>query len=357
VGRRLASCAQESQYPDRQGTVLTTWRRNPLCGDGLERATRRRAGVLLSDTLRAPLSTVDGVADVLARLTFSAHPLCGDAGPDVMSRSVVRWTTGLGPFWRGPRCPSACLTAARSTAVCGCGLASRCVAQLLTLVADAEWQTERQVQRKSRVVKRLPPEERQRVPDGENHVHVTLPKKYRVRRDRMEGHYVKGRWVQGPVGGQLRDHHEVRDVDFTIKETTLVKAKGQPIKCIADRSGRIFWAYEKRIYVTSDALLTPEDVAALVNEDANRRRLRLEKAHALQSMTQQLESRGRRDPIPQDVKVAVWQRDGGRCVQCASNESLEFDHIIPLAMGGANTTRNLQLLCETCNRRKGATLG
>lgn len=57
------------------------------------------------------------------------------------------------------------------------------------------------------------------------------------------------------------------------------------------------------------------------------------------------------------MKIAVWQRDSGRCVECDSNEDLEFDHIIPLAMGGANTLRNLQLLCGSCNRRKGATLG
>ncbi len=33
--------------------------------------------------------------------------------------------------------------------------------------------------------------------------------------------------------------------------------------------------------------------------------------------------------IPQDVKNAVWQRDGGKCTQCGSTSYLEFDHIIP----------------------------
>ncbi|MGO9901714.1 MAG: HNH endonuclease [Solirubrobacteraceae bacterium] len=28
--------------------------------------------------------------------------------------------------------------------------------------------------------------------------------------------------------------------------------------------------------------------------------------------------------------------------------------MIPISRGGANTVRNLQLLCETCNRSKGA---
>ena len=59
-----------------------------------------------------------------------------------------------------------------------------------------------------------------------------------------------------------------------------------------------------------------------------------------------------RQPIADDVKQFVWQRDKGRCVKCSSQEKLEFDHIIPFSKGGSNTERNLQLLCERCNREK-----
>ena len=58
--------------------------------------------------------------------------------------------------------------------------------------------------------------------------------------------------------------------------------------------------------------------------------------------------------ISDDVKDAVWRRDEGRCVKCKSNEKLEFDHIIPVSKGGSNTKRNVQLLCEKCNREKAA---
>jgi hypothetical protein len=61
--------------------------------------------------------------------------------------------------------------------------------------------------------------------------------------------------------------------------------------------------------------------------------------------------------ISQDVKDKVWNRDGGVCVECDSNDSLEFDHIIPFSKGGANTYRNIQLLCEKCNREKSAKIG
>lgn len=128
------------------------------------------------------------------------------------------------------------------------------------------------------------------------------------------------------------------------------------VKHVASQ-GCDYWFYKKKLYVTSDIDLTPGDVAALIDESGNRRRLQLEKAHALQSMNTELSKGPRRAHIPQDVKVVVWQRDGGRCISCAAQSDLEFDHIIPVALGGSDTIRNLQLLCEPCNRRKGASLG
>lgn len=65
----------------------------------------------------------------------------------------------------------------------------------------------------------------------------------------------------------------------------------------------------------------------------------------------------RREPIPQDVQDRVWNRDGGRCVKCGSKEKLEFDHIIPFSKGGSNAYRNLQILCEKCNRQKHNNIG
>jgi len=63
-----------------------------------------------------------------------------------------------------------------------------------------------------------------------------------------------------------------------------------------------------------------------------------------------------REPIPENVRLFVWRRDKGQCVRCGSRERLEFDHIIPVIAGGSNTERNIQLLCESCNRSKGATV-
>jgi hypothetical protein len=58
--------------------------------------------------------------------------------------------------------------------------------------------------------------------------------------------------------------------------------------------------------------------------------------------------------IPQDVTIAVSARDQGRCVECGSTQDLHYDHKIPWSRGGTNTVNNIQLMCGTCNRRKGA---
>lgn len=70
-----------------------------------------------------------------------------------------------------------------------------------------------------------------------------------------------------------------------------------------------------------------------------------------------------RAPIPARTRAQVWERDGGRCRFCGMSDDesmartgqhLHYDHVIPFSRGGADTVRNLQLLCPHCNARKGA---
>lgn len=61
-----------------------------------------------------------------------------------------------------------------------------------------------------------------------------------------------------------------------------------------------------------------------------------------------------RKKLSEIVRMEVWRRDQGKCTKCGSRLRLEFDHIIPVSRGGSDTARNVELLCEACNRAKGA---
>lgn len=68
----------------------------------------------------------------------------------------------------------------------------------------------------------------------------------------------------------------------------------------------------------------------------------------------------RRIAVPAFVRDAVYHRDQGECRSCKKaidrmlrpEDKERYDHIVPLATGGANDVTNLQLLCEACNVSK-----
>lgn len=62
--------------------------------------------------------------------------------------------------------------------------------------------------------------------------------------------------------------------------------------------------------------------------------------------------------IPPRVKERVAARAGDRCQHCqreiVGKLRAEFDHVIPLILGGKHAETNLQLLCNECHAGKTA---
>jgi 5-methylcytosine-specific restriction endonuclease McrA len=116
-----------------------------------------------------------------------------------------------------------------------------------------------------------------------------------------------------------------------------------------------WWVYRTMVVRVGSIELTNERLLR-IKQYILRREREVEK---MQREVETLESCGSleqasREPIPEHVRLFVWRRDKGQCVRCGSLERLEFDHIIPVVAGGSNTERNIQLLCEPCNRSKSA---
>jgi hypothetical protein len=124
---------------------------------------------------------------------------------------------------------------------------------------------------------------------------------------------------------------------------------------VAEDEARQYWWFQGCFY-WEDEQLSGRDVLALVHERRVRAQRKLERAHAVLSAGQ-MHAGHRRNAIPREVRNAVFQRDGGCCVECGSNFDIQYDHVIPHSMGGADSVENLQILCAPCNQSKGASIG
>lgn len=122
------------------------------------------------------------------------------------------------------------------------------------------------------------------------------------------------------------------------------------IKYDTKREGH-YYIYKNWIYKT-DRKYTAEEAMLLIMDLEDKERQKFERLKKKLSVAREEETQPKRERISEEVRVAVWRRDKGKCVKCDSREKLEYDHIVPVSKGGSNTVRNIELLCESCNRKK-----
>ena len=117
---------------------------------------------------------------------------------------------------------------------------------------------------------------------------------------------------------------------------------------------RTYWMVDRQIW-WDDENLKAEDVHALyaTRKRANERRLERAKANVARGFDNDSPTR---KVLTDEVKQFVFIRDGGQCVQCGQKNELQYDHVIPVALGGSSEPENLQILCASCNRKKGSNI-
>ncbi len=144
---------------------------------------------------------------------------------------------------------------------------------------------------------------------------------------------------------------EWKSLRYTIDELNqlISDSNGSPISFRA--GGKDYWLFEGRLYKDSDGL-SANEVAALLITRTKQQRSRIERAKVLSASPNAFVGTSSRKAIPDDVKLIVWQRDRGKCVKCGTSVELQFDHIIPVSLGGSSTPENVQILCGRCNRTK-----
>lgn len=166
------------------------------------------------------------------------------------------------------------------------------------------------------------------------------------------GLFTRRGWVTLHVGARkvfrLRKIHQddfAEGMEYQRKYPLLLGAIG----------GRNYWHFQDRFYTENEGLDASAVHALLVTRQM-RQAQRIDRAQQIVAMGTTARGGAIRGAIPEDVKHLVWTRDKGRCRACGDRSELQFDHIIPVAMGGSSDPANLQILCGPCNRRKGASI-
>lgn len=58
--------------------------------------------------------------------------------------------------------------------------------------------------------------------------------------------------------------------------------------------------------------------------------------------------------LPKKLRLMILERDNYTCQHCGSRDHPCIDHILPVVRGGSDDPSNLQVLCRSCNSRKGS---
>ncbi len=104
-----------------------------------------------------------------------------------------------------------------------------------------------------------------------------------------------------------------------------------------------YWRYKDKWYVEDDGL-KPDEVAALASSYGLKLKKKINEAKTAVA-AQRVPDGSLREFIPEQVRLTVWERDEGKCQLCGATTDLQFDHVIPVSMGGSLIRRTISRSC------------
>ena len=117
---------------------------------------------------------------------------------------------------------------------------------------------------------------------------------------------------------------------------------------MARKDGQGWWWYLDRFWWEDEGLKAIEVEKRVLQSDLHRKQKSEAVARVREALLGEAPVPLAEEDLSEAVRLAVWRRDRGRCVDCGSGEKVEFDHIVPISQGGSDTEVNVELRCQSC---------
>lgn len=80
--------------------------------------------------------------------------------------------------------------------------------------------------------------------------------------------------------------------------------------------------YKDAIYAFDRDDYTDEEILLQILDFEDKERRKFEQLKGKFELSQQIEKTPKRETIPEEVRIAVWRRDSGKCAKCGSRKTL-----------------------------------
>ena len=117
---------------------------------------------------------------------------------------------------------------------------------------------------------------------------------------------------------------------------------------VTRKDGWRWWWYRDRFWWDDEGLMATDVANIVLQTDLDRKQQSDAVAQARVVLLGEAGAPLPEEHVSESVRLAVWRRDLGRCVDCGSFESVVFDHIVPISRGGSDTAANVELRCRSC---------